>query len=228
MSILNYLSFAVSPLLILLFVLYLKFKFGIKSFVNIRNAVLWGIISIALLLIANYIIELRWEGNYKNMRRIAFFVFVIVAFSSELAKFIPLKFSFYRLQNFSGPLEGIIYSVFISLGYSMIATVLYAYEIIGSPDKMNNFTLFLYTLPLANIVFAITVGFFVGMGKLRKNTFIDSATGLFVATFFHGLFYFGFITSDLRLLMFIAIGFTVIGITFVIKSVSLKMKDRSN
>ncbi len=228
MSIINYLSFAVSPILILLFVFYLKFKFNIKSFVNIRNAVLWGIISIALLLIANYIIELRWDGNYKNMRRIAFFVFVVVAFSSELAKYIPLKFSFYRLQNFSGPLEGIIYSVFISLGYSMIATVLYAFEIIGSPDKMNNFTLFLYTLPLANIVFAITMGFFVGMGKLRKNTFIDSATGLFVATFFHGLFYFGFITSDLRLLLFIAIGFAVIGITFVVKSVSIKMNDRSN
>ncbi len=226
MDLINYFSFAVSPLLIILSILYLKFKFSIKSFVNIRNAILFGAIGVVLLLIASYLVDLRWDGNYKNMRRMGFFVFVIVAFSSELAKFIPLKFSFYKLKNFSGPLEGIIYSTFISLGFSMVATVLYAFEIVGSPDKMNNFTLFLFTLPIANIVFAITMGFFIGMGKLRKNTFIDSATGLFVATFFHGLFYFGFITSDIRLLIFIAIGFTVIGITFVVKSVSLRIAER--
>jgi len=187
---------------------------------------LLGAIGVVLLIIANYLIELRWDGNYKNMRRMGFFVFVIIAFSSELAKFIPLKYSFYKLKTFSGPLEGVIYSMFLSLGFSMIATVLYAFEIVGSPDKMNNFTLFLYTLPIANLVFAVTMGFFVGMGKLRKNTFIDSVTGLFVATFFHGLFYFGFITSDIRLLIFIAIGFTVIGITFIVKSVSLKLDER--
>jgi len=207
-------------------ILYLKFKFSIKSFVNIRNAILLGILGVVLLIIANYLIDLQWGGNYKNMRRMGFFVFVVIAFSSELAKFIPLKFMFFKLKNFSGPLEGVIYSMFLSLGFSMVATVLYAFEIVGSPDKMNNFTLFLYTLPIANLVFAVTMGFFVGMGKLRKNSFIDSATGLFVATFFHGLFYFGFITSDIRLLIFIAIGFFVIGLTFVVKSVSLKIEGR--
>ena len=226
MSIINYLSFAVSPILILVFVLYLKFKFSIKNFSNIRNAILLGAISVALLVIANYLIELRWDGNYKNMRRMAFFVFVVIAFGSELGKFIPLKFLFFKLKNFSGPLEGVIYSMFISLGFTTVASVLYAFEIVGSLDKFHNFTLFLYTLPIANLVFAISMGFFVGMSKLRKNAFIDSATALFVATFFHGLYYFGFITSDIRLLVFVAIGFTVIGITFLVKSVSIKLEDK--
>jgi RsiW-degrading membrane proteinase PrsW (M82 family) len=226
MNLINYFSFAVSPLLIVVFILYLKFKFSIKSFNNIRNAILLGAIGVVLLIVANYLIELRWDGNYKNMRRMGFFVFVVIAFSSELAKFIPLKYHFFKLKNFGGPLEGVIYSIFISLGFSLISTVLYAFEIVGSPDKMNNFTLFLFTLPIANIVFAVSMGFFVGMGKLRRNTFIDNLTGLFVATFFHGLFYFGFITSDIRLLIFIAIGFTVIGLTFIIKSVSIKLEDR--
>jgi protease PrsW len=227
MSLANYFSFAISPILILAFVLYLKFKFSIKSYVNIRNAVLLGIIGVVVLLLANYLIELQWGGDYKNMRRMAFFVFVVIAFSSELAKFIPLKFSFYKLSNFSGPFEGIIYSIFISLGFSMVATVLYAYDIVGSLDKFHNFTLFLYTLPLASLVFAIVMGFFVGMAKLRKNAFIDCATGLFVATFFHGLFYFSFVTADTRLLIFDTIGFLVIGITFIVKSVSIKIENRN-
>lgn len=227
MSLVNYFSFAVSPLLIIAFILYLKFKFSIKSYVNIRNAVFLGVICVVLLIIATFLIDLKWGGNYKNMRRMAFFVFIVIAFSSELAKFIPLKFSFYKLKNFGGPFEGIVYSIFISLGFSMAATMLYAFGLVGSLNKFHNFTLFLYTLPFANLVFGIAMGFFVGMAKLRKNTFIDCSTGLFVATFFHGLYYFGFVTSDIRLLIFDAIGFTVIGITLIVKSVSLKLEDRS-
>ena len=227
MSVINYLSFIISPLLILLAVFYLKFKFSIQSFTNIRNAVLLGMLGVLLLLIANYLVDLRWDGNYKNMRRMAFFVFVVIAFSSELAKFIALKFSFFKLKNFHGPLEGIIYSVFLSLGFSLISTILYAYEIVGAPDKMYNFTLFLYTIPLANIVCGITMGFFIGMAKTRKNAFIDTSTGLGVATFFHGLFYFAFVTSDIRLLVFVAIGFSIIATTLLVKSVSIKMEERT-
>jgi len=222
----NYISFVISPALIVISILYLKYKFSISSFVNIRNAILLGMISVVLLLLANYLIELKWDGNYKNMRRMAFFVFVVVAFSSEIAKFIPLKFSFFKLNNFTGPLEGIIYSIFIALGFSTVAVVLYAFGFIGSMDKMHNFTLFLFTFPLANIAFGIVMGFFIGLAKTRKNALIDASMGIFVPTFFHGLFYFAFVTADIRLLVFVAIGYTIIGITFIVKSVSIKMEER--
>ncbi len=228
MSLINYLSFVVSPILIIATIIYLRFKFSIKSYVNIRNAILLGMLSVVFVYIANYLIDLRWGGNYNNMRRMAFFVFIVIAFSSEFGKFLPLKFVFYKLKTFSGPLEGLIYSVFISLGFSTIATVLFAFGQLGPMDNLNHLTLFLFTYPVANIIFAITMGFFIGLAKTRKNTFIDLSTGLFVATFFHGLFYFGFITSDIRLLIFDAVGFVIIGTTFVVKSVSIKMDDRSN
>jgi RsiW-degrading membrane proteinase PrsW (M82 family) len=207
--------------------MYLRFKFSISKYVNIRNAVLLGMIGVVLLLLSNYLIESRWHGNYKNMRRMAFFVFIVIAFSSELSKYLWLKYSFYKLKTFHGPLEGIIYSIFISLGFAFVTTVLYAYDVIGTSDKMHNFILFLYMVPIANIVSAIAMGFFVGLAKTRKNTFIDSVTGLGVATFFHGLFYFAFITSDIRLLIFVAIGFAVISLTFLSKAVSLKIESKS-
>jgi RsiW-degrading membrane proteinase PrsW (M82 family) len=226
MTTINYLSFAVSPLIILLFISYLRFKFSVKSLVNIRNAVVLGMISIVLLIIANYLIELQWNGNYRNMRRMAFFVFIVTAFSSEIAKFLVLRNVFYKMKSFAGPLEGLIYSVFINLGFSIAAVVLYAYGIVGTPNQIHNFTLFLFLYPLASIVVGICMGFFVGMGKMRKNGFIDNSTALFIATFFHGLFYFGFITSDIRLLIFIGIGFLIIGITLVIKSVTLRLERK--
>ncbi len=226
MTLSTYFSFALSPILIGLFIAYLRFKFSIKSLTNIRNAVLLGMVSIVLLLITNYLIELQWNGNYRNMRRMAFFVFIITAFSGEFAKFMMLRTSFYKKSSFIGPLEGLIYSVFINLGYSTVAVILYAFGIIGTPDQIHNFSLFLFMYPLASIVVGICMGFFVGMGKMRRNGFIDNSTGLFVATFFHGLFYFGFITSDIRLLVFIGIGFLIIGITLIIKSVTIRLERK--
>jgi RsiW-degrading membrane proteinase PrsW (M82 family) len=202
--------------------MYLKFKFSIHSFKNIRNAVLLGAIGVLLLLLANYLIELKWGGNLRNMRRMAFYVFVIIAFSSELAKFIALRKGFFNLKSFEGPLEGIVYSVFIGLGFSTIATLLFAFGIVGADTKFNDITLFLYAYPFASFVFGVVMGFFIGMGQIRKNGLIDSTTGLFVATFFHGLFYFSFITSDKRLLIFAGIGFTVITITLILKAVYLR------
>jgi len=223
MTIFDYISFLVSPVLILLFIVYLRYKFAVKSLKNIRNAIIFGMVAVLLLIASTYLIELQWHGNYRNMRRMAFFVFVVTAFVAEFGKYLVLRGIFYKLKSFIGPLEGIIYSVFISLGFSVVAVVLYASGIIGLSDKMHNFQLFLYTYPLASVIIGICMGFFVGMGKMRKNGFIDNNTGLFLATFFHGLFYFGFITSDIRLLVFISIGYLIIGIALVVKSVTLSM-----
>ena len=222
MTILNYISFAVAPALIVLSILYLKYKFSIQTTTNIRNAVVWGIIGVVILVLANYLIELRWHDNLHNMRRMSFFVFVGVAFSSEIAKFLSLRMIFYKLSSFEGPLEGILYSIFISLGFASAAVILYAYGIVGTETKFNDMTLFLYTYPLASITFGTLMGFFIGMGKLRKNWMIDNSTGIFASTFFHGLFYFCFITSDKRLLLFTTIGFLIITITLVYKAVNFR------
>jgi RsiW-degrading membrane proteinase PrsW (M82 family) len=226
MTIFTYLSFTVSPLIIILLIAYLKFKFSIKSFRNITNAIIWGALSVLLLVIANYLIDLQWNDNLRNMRRMAFFVFIITAFSSELAKFAVLRFNFFNLKSFQSPLVGIIYAVFISLGFSLIASVLYAFGIVGTTTKFNDMTLFLYTFPIASFTLGCIMGFFVGMGKLRKSAFIDSSTAIFATTFFHGLFYFCFITQDKRLLIFTGVGFLIITIALILKAANLSSEKK--
>ena len=83
------------------------------------------------------------NNNLKNMRRTAFYVFVVVAFGSELAKFIVLQFKFYKLKSFDSPIAGIVYSIFVSLGFSLSAVILYALGILGT-EKMKFMTMFLW------------------------------------------------------------------------------------
>lgn len=220
MSLVQYFSLAISPVLLIIGIVLLKNKLALANFKNIRNSVLFGLAGVLLLLLANYLIELRWHGILRNMRRMAFFVFVVTAFSSELGKFIPLRLSSYKLPSFKGPIEGIIYSVAIGLGFSTVATVLFAYGIVGT-DRIHNLTLFLFLYPFASIVFSIVLGFFTGMGKLRKDALIDHSTGLFLAAFLHGVFYFSFITHDIRLLIIILVGFVLVSIALLYRAVQL-------
>lgn len=219
MSILQYLSLAVSPVLLVVIIIFLKNKSTLASFTNIRNSIFFGLAGVLLLYLSSYLIDLKWHGDMRNMRRLAFFVFVIIAFSSELGKFIPMRFISYKFPSLKGPLEGIIYSIATGLGFSTVATVLFAYGIVGKP--INSLTLFLFLYPFANIVFSIALGFFLGMGKLRKNALIDHSTGLFLAAFLHGMFYFSFITSDIRLFIITIIGLFIIAITLLYRAIQL-------
>lgn len=225
MSLPIYLSFAVAPILIIIGAIILKVTFKIKNWVNIRNAILLGIFSIVFVVVANYLAEMKWHGNYNKMKVMAFFVFVIIGFSAEFGKFLALRLGFFRLKTFEGPIEGIIYSNFIGLGFSISAVVLFGYGFIGAP-RINDFATFLILYPFANLVFSTCLGFFIGMGKIRSNRLIDNSTGLFVATFFHGLYYFSFITNDIRLQILITIGFIMITSILFARAIKLRnMKD---
>lgn len=225
MNFFTYLSFTLAPILIVIGLLVYRYGFGIKKLSNVFNAIILGVISTVIIAAASYLIDLRWHGNYNSLRRLLFLVIIVIALSAELGKYLVLRFAFYKKKDFNGPIEGIIYTIFIGLGYATLATILFSYDVIGRQLSQYGL-LFLYTYPLANIVFAICMGFFIGMGKLRKNTFIDNTTGLFVSIFFHGLFCFSFISHDIVLIIFTLVGFLIISITLFSRAVNLrKAKD---
>jgi RsiW-degrading membrane proteinase PrsW (M82 family) len=215
------LSFFIAPVIALLLIFYMKFKFQVKTYSLIKKAFLFGVISVLILVLAQILASYLRLDEPRSIRRMIFYAFVIIGFSSEFAKFLILRYYFQPKENFKGPLDGIIYSFLISLGFATVATILYAYNVIGS----NVGLLFLFTYALANIVFAILLGFFVGLGKTRKNRFIDSMTGLLAAAFFHGLYILCFLTRDYRLLIILAVGSIIITILLTLKSLKVKVED---
>lgn len=214
-----YLSFLISPIILIVTFIMIRYRYHPKNWNNIIKAAISGLLGVLFLILADYVINLIWNGNLFNLRRMAFYVFVVVAFSAELGKMLPLRMYFYNKSSFKGPFESIRYSIIISLCYSMIAVALFAFDIVGT-DKIKAPLLFLYTYPFANIFFGIVMGFFVGLGKMRKNVLIDESVALFITSFFHGLFYFCFISSDIRLFVVTTLGFIIIGIMLLIKSMS--------
>ncbi len=216
-----YLPLLFSPLLIVLLMAYLKFKFSIEDWKNIYTALILGAVAVIVLVASDYAFEYRWHGVLRNMRRTAAYVFVGIAFASELGKFLVLRYAFLKKELINDPLDGIIYGFLVGLGFSTIAAILFFFGIIGT-DKVRSPELFLWIYPLGTLAFAVVLGYFLGMGYTRKNSFIDDSTGLLLATFFHAVFYFCFITSDLRLLAITLVGFAVIGGALLVRAINLK------
>ena len=200
---------------------YLKFKFSIENWKNIYTALILGIVAVIVLVASDYAFEYRWHGILRNMRRTAAYVFVGIAFASELGKFLVLRYAFLKKELINDPLDGIIYAFLVGLGFSTVAAILFHFGIIGT-DKVHNLELFLWIYPLGTLAFAVVLGYFMGMGYTRKNSFIDDSTGLLLATFFHAVFYFCFITSDIRLLIITLIGFVIISGALLVRAINLK------
>lgn len=165
-----------------------------------------GMMSISLVLVFQYISRIYGIDNFTNIRRIIFYSFVVMGIGSELGKFVILRYYAFPKGGFNGPLDSIVYSVVISMGFAFMGNILYFIL----PGYTEIDFLYAYTVIPANLVFSIILGFFIGMGKSRENKFVDSMTGLFAASFFHALYNFCFITDDSRLLMFFTIGVLII------------------
>jgi Na+-driven multidrug efflux pump len=104
---------------------------------------------------------------------------------------------------------------------------------------MNNFLYFI-TIPdltmnlpntltagPANAIFGVMMGFFIGLGKLRKIRFIDAMTGLGAAIFFHALYDFCLLTKDYKMLWAFFIGATIIGISLCIAALRMQLEARA-
>ncbi len=149
------------------------------------------------------------------------YVFVGIAFSSEFTKFAILRYGYVKQRLIKGPFGGIIVAIITNLSFTTVSNILFYFNIIGT-DRVHYPNLLLWSYPFASIILGIILGFFIGQGETRKNAFIDSMVGLFLATFFHAALYFCFITSDLRLFIVISLGFLVIGFGLLFRAINLK------
>ncbi|MCB0823529.1 MAG: PrsW family intramembrane metalloprotease [Bacteroidales bacterium] len=208
------LSLLFAPVLAVLAIAIIWKKRGKDRYPGIIKSFVLGALSIVITLIFMFIASKFGLDVFSNVRRIIFYSFVVMGIGSELGKYLILRYSSFPKHSFNGPLDGIVYSIIISMGFAFMGNVLY----FTLPYYTEVDFLYAYTVVLGNLFFAVIMGFFVGMGKSRENKFVDSMTGLFGASFFHALYNFCFITHDIRLLVFLSIGAFVIVIMLYYKA----------
>lgn len=112
------------------------------------------------------------------------YAFLVVALSEELSKFLVLRYYAFTRKSFDEPLDGIVYSVMISMGFATFENIGYVTAYGFSTGIIRMFL----SVP-AHATFAIVMGYFAGKAKFSdENRFRYLLTGIFWAVFFHGTF----------------------------------------
>ena len=113
-----------------------------------------------------------------------------VGFTEELLKFLVVMLIIYPNKNFDEPFDGIVYSVFVGMGFATAENMTYVLQGGAGLAVMRMMS----AVP-AHFVFAVIMGYYLGKAKSSKNKqFLFIIMSLFIPVFIHALYdYFMFL-----------------------------------
>jgi RsiW-degrading membrane proteinase PrsW (M82 family) len=214
-------SFLIPPVIALILTLMASRILDKKNLAQFSSSFFLGILTAIPLIIGLYLAShYSLMDNTRSLRRYLFFSFIVVGFLAEFTKFILLRYYFIPKEGISKPFDGILYSVMISMGFATVANI---YLYFAWPPPFNQPVVSL-SLPLANLIIGVILGFFIGFGKFRKQH-IDYLTGLVAAIFFQGFYIFGILANDFLLVGLVGFVTFIIAILLCIRSLNTDVQQ---
>lgn len=183
----NYIAIAAAPGIAICLIIFYRDIYNKEPKLNlIVSFILGGLSILPAAELEKYFAGKVVDGSLAG---VAIFAFLVVGLSEELCKFFFLRSYSYRQKSFDEPLDGIVYSLMVSMGFATVENILYVtrYAELGMGYQVAFQRMFL-SVP-AHATFGIIMGYFVGKAKF------DSARSLWLmlvgvgaAVFFHGLY----------------------------------------
>lgn len=120
---------AIAPVFIILLYIYIRDKWEKEPFSKLLLALFSGAIIVIPIIylesLLSYIIH-----NYHVSNRISAFynAFIVAGFSEETFKFLVLLILIWKSKDFNEKFDGIVYAVFVSLGFTLVENLLYVFN----------------------------------------------------------------------------------------------------
>ncbi|HJX71193.1 MAG TPA: PrsW family glutamic-type intramembrane protease [Bacteroidales bacterium] len=149
---------ALAPVFIIGFYIYYRDKYEKEPLGIIFKALFAGILISFPIMFAESFLSSFAESF--GMYRSAYDAFVVAAFTEEAFKFIALYLLFWKNSNFNEKFDGLVYAVFISLGFAGFENMLYVLKGGTQVGWIRTFT----AVPLHALGGAV-MGYYFGIAK---------------------------------------------------------------
>ncbi|MEI6898851.1 MAG: PrsW family glutamic-type intramembrane protease [Bacteroidota bacterium] len=208
---------ALSPAIALSLFLYIYLLEKRKPWMVLLKGFAAGACATPLLFITVFIVKKVGLAGFSDLFDSLFYAFIVAGFSSELGKFIMLKFFIMPAKDIRTPTFAMVASVMASLGFASVVGLIFFLNIfnLNPPYPVN---MFLILLGPANVIFGIILGFFIGRAKFDETPIVYNLVGLLSSSFFAGLLSFCLISHDFKLMSLIAFGSSAVVTVLVIKA----------
>lgn len=177
---------AILPVVFLLIYIYRQDKYEKEPTGALIKAFVGGMLCVPL----DFVLVPLIQGIFYS-ESVFYSAFIEAGFCEELCKFIILFLAFWWSKNFNEHMDGIVYAVYVSLGFACIENILYVFRAASASLGYGIITCIvraLLSVP-GHFLFAIIMGYFLSMAKFNeKGRFGFILAGLFGAILAHGLF----------------------------------------
>lgn len=174
---------SLAPVFIILFYIYFRDKYDREPLGMLIKALLLGIfIVIPVIFVERMLMTMMPQSS--KVAEAAYHAFVVAASSEELFKFLALYLLVWKSPSFNEKFDGIVYAVFVSLGFAGVENVLYVMD----GGMQTALTRALTAVP-AHAIFGITMGYYLGiahMYKELKGKYLGRA--LLIPILLHGIY----------------------------------------
>ncbi len=161
---------------------------------------------------------------WNSLLETAIFAFLIVALTEEGCKYLFLRFYCYNHKAFNEPLDGIIYSVAVSMGFATWENLIYGWQ-----NDSETLILRMVTAIPAHAAFAVIMGYHLGLSKFEAHATDRRLAGLTAAVLAHGFYdflLFQTVSNLARLLAFVVLGICIFHAWKLLRSLLLDSQRR--
>lgn len=221
MNFLLLIGLALAPAIYLAIVIYGKDKYDREPKKILLIAFLLGAFSIIPAAIIEVLLKKPLDFEQLGILNVALSAFVGVGLVEELFKFLILRFHAYRKSEFNEPFDGVVYAVFVGLGFAAAENVLYVLQ-----DGLVTGILRMFTAVPGHYAFAVIMGYYVGKAKFEpEKKSIHFLRAIFYPTIIHGAYDFFIFQKDYPALVIITIGVLIMALRISKRSIEELQAD---
>ncbi len=181
-------TLALTPVFIIIIFMYFQDRYSKEPKITLFVAFILGIISVIPAIIIENLYDLLFGFTIGVSPLVSvMYAFVGVGLTEEFSKFIFLRWYIYKNRNFDEPMDGVVYSVMVSMGFAAIENIHY---VMYSQDPIGTAIARSLTAVPAHACFGIIMGLYFGMSKFTytQKRFGFLFKSIFFATIAHGFY----------------------------------------
>ncbi len=161
---------AIAPAFMGLIYMYIRDKYEKEPFFMVALAVAFGIFATFLIYALTQILAILFqnlENSPSTLLESFYIAFIASAFTEEFVKFLLLYVLIWKNPNFNEPLDGIVYAVFLALGFAGIENLMYVLNPTMGGIQTGLARAFI-SVP-SHALFAVHMGYYFSFAKFQKQ-----------------------------------------------------------
>ena len=123
----NLFVISLAPVLIIAGYIYFRDKYEKEPVRLLFFALLAGGLTVIPILFVEMLLD-RFTESFRGLLSPAWKAFVVAGFTEEIFKFVALYLLIWKSAEFNEKFDGIVYAVYISLGFAAVENVLYVLQ----------------------------------------------------------------------------------------------------